>query len=103
MIGVGALVAAAVALAIWAPIADSAGRVIEASAVTVERDGATVALRARDMLRWGDRVRIGDDGAIVFSHRGGTFTGSGGFAFTASTGRTGGRGLDPRLAEELLR
>ena len=29
--------------------------------------------------------------------------GSGGFAFTASTGRTGGRAPDPRLAEELLR
>jgi len=28
---------------------------------------------------------------------------SGGFAFTASTGKRGGRGLDPRLAEELLR
>jgi len=34
---------------------------------------------------------------------GGSRRGSGGFAFTASTGRKGGRGLDPRLAEELLR
>jgi hypothetical protein len=34
---------------------------------------------------------------------GGSRRGSDGFAFTASTGRKGGRGLDPRLAEELLR
>ncbi len=34
---------------------------------------------------------------------GGSRRGSGGFAFTASTGKRGGRGLDPRLAEELLR
>jgi hypothetical protein len=34
---------------------------------------------------------------------GGSRRGSGGFAFTASTGRTGRRTPDPRLAEELLR
>jgi hypothetical protein len=34
---------------------------------------------------------------------GGSRRGSGGFAFTASTGRTGGRTPDPRLVEELLR
>ena len=34
---------------------------------------------------------------------GGSRRDSGGFAFTASTGRSGGRAPDPRLAEELLR
>ncbi|HYE05775.1 MAG TPA: FecR domain-containing protein [Planctomycetota bacterium] len=87
MVGVGSLLAASVALAIWAPIADTAGRVVDATAATVERDGGTIALRASDALRWGDRVRVGDAGAIVFSHRGGTFTGSGAFAFTAPSDR----------------